>query len=65
MKRQTWFCLIVYLTLHTASVVRSEYTWNGSEWVWTESAVDQVCIIVHYYFYLRLEKKIVVCCGLP
>jgi len=41
MKRQTWFCLIVYLTLHTASVVRSEYTWNGSEWVWTESAVDQ------------------------
>ena len=54
MKRQTWFCLIVYLTLHTASVVRSEYTWNGSEWVWTESAVDQVCIICSALFLFEI-----------
>lgn len=37
MKTQSWFCLIVYSILLAKSVVRSEYTWNGSEWVWTES----------------------------
>jgi len=37
MKTHTWFCLIVYSTVLLTSVVRSEYTWNGSEWVWTEN----------------------------
>lgn len=37
MKTHTWFCFIVYSTILLTSVVRCEYTWNGSEWVWTEN----------------------------
>lgn len=29
------------MTIHSASFVRSEYTWNGSEWVWTDSENEQ------------------------
>ena len=37
MKNHFWIFFVVYLTIHSASFVRSEYTWNGSEWVWTDS----------------------------
>jgi len=41
MKNHFWIFFVVYLTIHSASFVRSEYTWNGSEWVWTDSENEQ------------------------
>lgn len=35
------FNLFLVLLALTASIVRSEYTWNGSEWVWSESKSPQ------------------------
>ena len=42
MKNHFWIFFVVYLTIHSASFVRSEYTWNGSEWVWTDSENGEV-----------------------
>ena len=35
---------VVALAFTALSSVRSEYTWNGSEWVWSETSEPKVCI---------------------
>jgi hypothetical protein len=47
---------VVALAFTALSSVRSEYTWNGSEWVWSETSETKVCI--DWIWFLCISSQI-------